>query len=59
METKAERKKGRAMELTRRSKKASIAMERDGRVRGSGKDRGRGGKAARGRGGKAGRGGRK
>ena len=34
METKAERKMGRTMEAKRRSKKAHIALERDGRRRG-------------------------
>lgn len=34
METSAERKKGRALELTRRMGKAGRAMERDGKQRG-------------------------
>ena len=42
METKAERKKGREMEARRRTKKAAIAIERDGKQRGGPSSRGRG-----------------
>lgn len=61
METSAERKKGRALELTRRMGKAGRAMERDGKQRGVKGARGRGGaRGGRGggRGGSGGRGGR-
>ena len=44
METKAERKFGRAVEAKRRAKKAHIALERDGRQRGGEKGRRKGGK---------------
>ena len=50
METKAERKKGRALELTRRVGKAGRAMERDGKQRGTKGARGRGGARAGGSG---------
>jgi ribosomal RNA-processing protein 17 len=56
METKAERKKGRALELTRRMGKAGRAMERDGKQRGLKGKGGRGGKGGGGRGGKSDRG---
>ncbi|ORX33722.1 nucleolar protein 12-domain-containing protein [Kockovaella imperatae] len=42
METKAERKFGRAMEAKRRAKRAGIAMERDGRQRGTDKGKRKG-----------------
>ena len=53
METKGERKKGREIEARRRTKKASLAFERDGKQRGMGKGRGKGRGRGRGtRGGK-------
>ena len=52
METKAERKKGRALELTRRVGKAGRAMERDGKKRGIKGNRGGGKGGAGGKGGK-------
>jgi len=59
METKAERKKGRSLELTRRMGKAGRAMERDGKQRGIKGGRGRGGARGGGSGGRGGRGGKK
>ncbi|WWD16102.1 hypothetical protein CI109_100527 [Kwoniella shandongensis] len=51
METKAERKKGREIEGRRRTQKAALAYERDGKSRGKGGGRGAKG-GARGRGGR-------
>jgi ribosomal RNA-processing protein 17 len=48
METKGERKKGKAMEAKKRGHKATLAIERDGKSRGRGAGGKRGGKGGRG-----------